>query len=92
MDGPSLDMAHKGGELALAILAFVSIIVTQIVTTKLNSQKIETLSKHVESQNGKLNRTAARIVKMQIRCAGLHGVELPLEEILDDDPGEDEPG
>lgn len=83
MDPSSLEAAAHGSELLLAAGAVASIILTQIVTTKLNSSKIEALTAQVEKQNGKVGRTLTRMRKLEIRCAGLHGVaasELDLDD------------
>jgi len=90
VDKEALEAAHQGSELVLAVGAFLGIIITQIVTTKLNSMKIEALAKQVAKQNGKLGRTSHRLIRMQIRCAGMHGIELPLDEIVDDDDDKEE--
>jgi hypothetical protein len=87
MDNAALSSAVQGTELLLAFAAFVSIIVTQIVTTKLNSSKIEALTTQVEKQNGKVGRTLKRMRLLEIRCAALHGVaasDLDLDDEEDD--------
>lgn len=70
----ALDVAVHGTELALAIAAFVSIIVTQIITTRLNSAKIKDLTNHVRLQNGTLADQARELHNMQVVCAATHGV------------------
>jgi hypothetical protein len=77
MDSVTLEGAAHSGEILLAVGAFLSIIITQIVTTRLNSSKIEALTKQVKRQNGRQR-------KMEVRCAALHGVEA----VLDDDDDE----
>jgi hypothetical protein len=77
LDKDTLDLVQMGGEEILAALAFVSIIVTQIVTTKLNSMKIQTLADHVKEQNGTLAVQARELHSMQIVCAETHGIRQP---------------
>lgn len=89
MEQSALEIAVHGTELALGVAAFISIIVTQIVTTRMNSAKIMELTKHVEEQNGTLTEQARELHNMQVVCAETHGVRQPPKFFVP--PNGDEP-
>jgi hypothetical protein len=59
----------------LAGLAVLTIIGTQIITTRLNSARIVELTNEMKKANGRVRQHSAAISKIQGICAATHGIE-----------------